>query len=186
MSVETIKFANGNTLQVIDGQYVIGAGGACKQESCTKGIVLNGEYWVDNQTQQIGQKGILTLYSCEGDIYNKEVVFYTANKDFSGNLSQYTGMYNTMKKIILNNNIKLGLKTVDFISSEGCNAEWTDRVDDELFDLLQKMADSYVNSSPDYFTLLVKYEAGGEYTYLSGSVYSGVATRYVVRFKEIL
>ena len=52
MSVETIKFANGKTLQVIDGQYVIGAGGACKQESCTKGVVLNGEYWVDNVNNQ--------------------------------------------------------------------------------------------------------------------------------------
>ena len=48
MSVETIKFANGQTLQVIDGQYVIGAGGACKQESCTKGKILQGEYWLDN------------------------------------------------------------------------------------------------------------------------------------------
>ena len=44
--VEEIKYKSGRILRIIDGEYIIGAGGACKEKSC-KGIVLEGGYWVE-------------------------------------------------------------------------------------------------------------------------------------------
>ena len=46
--IEKIIYKSGRVLRIIDGEYVIGAGGACKDGDCKKRKIIEGGYVVES------------------------------------------------------------------------------------------------------------------------------------------
>jgi hypothetical protein len=190
MSVETIDFTNGNTLKVIDEQYVIGAGGACQKSSCLKGKVLNGEYWVDmvgEECSKTEKKLAGVIHTCEDNIYYPHIIIHQVYDDLSKEIIGVNKKHwGTTKKWEFENGLVLKYANIDFIKS-GCPSQYSFFITDKLVAKLNELRKCLnVSGRWNEETFYLKYKTKDGIRYMVPLFkLTGEANNYVYILKEV-